>query len=288
MIPFLFVATHTLSYAGQTVSIHCDDEACLRFLAFLFHDLPTICQQQEPVIALERARDQRAETYLVKKNGELVGGNRLGVGLAALVFDTVITVLLENNAGGLALHAGAVAHGDQVILLPGQSGAGKSTFTAWMVASGSAYLTDELVFFSSDHSGRMLPFTRPLCIKPGAVPVARKMIRDAGLAPMEDNEGMIIPHRAINPWFTPILAAPSLIVFPTYQQGSPSTVESVSTAKCIAMLMGCNVNGRNLAGHGFAEATRLAKSTQAFRVRYSYFDDLSTVLNPLLRSLGSK
>ncbi|MDY0042758.1 MAG: hypothetical protein RBS57_20800 [Desulforhabdus sp.] len=265
--------------------MHCDDTAALRFLSFLFHDVSSNCQQSVPVTVLELMKTGQAATYLLKENGEVRGSGCLGVGLAALLFDVVITALLKNNAGGLALHAGAVAHGGETILLPGQSGAGKSTLTAWMVAHGFSYLTDELVFFPSDPPGCMLPFTRPLCIKPGAVPVIKQWIQDTNLATLADDQGLIMPHRAVNAQFIPHNTAPALILFPAFRNGSTCRLDRLSPAKTIALLMGCNVNGRNLAGHGFSEATRLAKSAPAYRVVYGCCDDLTSVLSPLFPTL---
>ncbi len=273
-----------VSFAGRAVSIRCGDRAALQFINFLFQDLSgdgTAC----PETSLTLRPSPEAGGYLLEGDGTVFGGGPLGVGLAALLFDAVITGLIERNAEGLALHAGAVASYGKVVLLPGVSGAGKSTLTAWLVAQGYSYLTDELVFFADDLPARMLAFTRPLCIKSGAAPVVRPLIRTEVPAVLEDDQGLIVPHRAVNPEFAPIASLPALILFPAYQPGLPITVERVSTAKTIALLMGCNVNGRNLLNHGFARVTRLARSAPAHRVLYSRFEELATALPELLAGL---
>ena len=89
------MTTHTLAYAGQSVSMHRDDTAALRFLSFLFHDVSSNCQQSVPVTVLELMKTGQAATYLLKENGEVRGSGCLGVGLAALLFDVVIAALLE-------------------------------------------------------------------------------------------------------------------------------------------------------------------------------------------------
>lgn len=272
---------YILSFAGRAVSIRCGDRAARQFIDFLFHDLNgdgTAC----PETTLTLRPDREAKGYQLEGNGAILGSGTLGVGLAALLFDAVIAGLLERNAEGLALHAGAVASGGKVILLPGVSGAGKSTLTTWLVAQGCSYLTDELVFFADALPEQMLAFTRPLCIKPGAAPVVRPLIPTDAPAALEDAQGLIVPHRAVNPEFAPVASRPALILFPAYQPGTPITVERISTARAIALLMGCNVNGRNLAGHGFARVTRLASSAPACRVAYSRFEDLAAVLPKLL------
>ncbi len=270
-----------ISFAGRAVSIRCDDGAARQFIDSLFHDLAgdeTAC----PDTTLTLGPDLETGGYQLAGEGTILGGGPLGVGLAALLFDAVIAGLLERNAEGLALHAGAVASHDKVVLLPGVSGAGKSTITAWLVAQGCSYLTDELVFFGDDLPARMLAFTRPLCIKPGAAQVVRPLIRTDVPAALADEQGLIVPHRAVNPAFAPVAALPALILFPAYHPETPITVERISTARTIALLMGCNVNGRNLVNHGFSRVTRLASSAPAHRVVYSRFEDLAAVLPQLL------
>lgn len=275
----------TISFAGRTVSICCGDRAAQQFIDFLFHDVYGD-GTAPPETILTLRPDREAGGYLLEGDGTILGGGPLGVGLAALLFDAVIAGLLERNAEGLALHAGAVARSGKVILLPGQSGAGKSTLTAWLVAQGYSYLTDELVFLGDDLPAGMLAFTRPLCIKPGAAPVVRPLISSDALAALADDQGLMVPHRAVNPEFAPVASLPALILFPAFRAGTPITVERISTAKAIALLMGCNVNGRNLVGHGFALVARLARSAPALRVVYSRFEDLAALLPQLLAGSG--
>src|SRR5262249_27006149 len=57
----------------------------------------------------------------------------------------VVHALITDLNSGVALHSGAVLFGDQGILLPGATGAGKSSLTAWLADRGFSYLTDECV-----------------------------------------------------------------------------------------------------------------------------------------------
>lgn len=279
---------YTVSFAGRTVAIRCGNSAALQFIDFLFHDLTEEgVEAVAPETTLTLGPNHDGGEYRLEGNGMLLGAGLLGVGLAAVLFDAVIAGLLERNAEGLALHAGAVASGGRVILLPGQSGAGKSTLTTWLVAQGCAYLTDELVYFDDALPTRMQSFTRPLCIKPNAASVVKPLIRTDLPPALADAQGLIVPHQALNPAITPVDALPALILFPAYEPGIEIAVERVSTAKTIALLMGCNVNGRNLVGHGFARVTRLAVATPAHRIAYSRFDDLAAILPQLLAESGA-
>ena len=46
--------------------------------------------------------------------------------------------------------------------------------------------------------------------------------------------------------------------------------------------MECLVNARNLNGHGFNEATRLAREVPAYRLTYSSFSQLGNRLEEIL------
>ena len=49
--------------------------------------------------------------------------------------------------------------------------------------------------------------------------------------------------------------------------------------------MTCNVNGRNLDGHGFPLVARIARTVPAVRVVYSSFHGLGELLDQLLATL---
>jgi hypothetical protein len=45
--------------------------------------------------------------------------------------------------------------------------------------------------------------------------------------------------------------------------------------------MECLANGRNLAGHGFPEVTRIARSVPAYQLVYSRFEQLDSYIEEL-------
>ena len=56
-------------------------------------------------------------------------------------------------------------------------------------------------------------------------------------------------------------------------------------ARASALLMTCNVNGRNLDGHGFPLVARIARTVPAIRLVYSSFHGLGELLDQLLATL---
>ncbi len=80
----------------------------------------------------------------------------------------VLEADLRLNAAAAAtrrvfVHAGVVAHRGRAIVLPGRSGAGKTTLVAALVRAGATYYSDE--FAVLDGRGRVYPFAKPLSLR---------------------------------------------------------------------------------------------------------------------------
>lgn len=270
-----------VAFAGQVVLIRYRGEAMACFLSLLFADLHGEAGGHPEHILTITAAD-RADLPGVDDGDLLCCPGVPGVAFAAALFDRVIFHLLDRNAKGVALHAGAVAHGRHLLLLPGHSGAGKSTLVAWLTALGFAYLTDELIFLPLS-TGAVQAFTRPLCIKPGGKESVKGLLA-AGAASrtVEDGHGMIVPHRALNPTAQPQVTQPSILLFPTFQPGARPNLTPISPAQAGAGLIACNVNGRNLPEHGFSRLMDLARATRAYRLTFGNFTGLDQAIDSLL------
>lgn len=272
----------TVAFAGLNVLLRHDHDDAERFLRFLFGDLIGFGTCRERIVdILEHDGKGR---FLLASADVIHYSGPLGVGFAAALYDLVIHQLLNTNCSGVALHAGALVRTGRVMLLPGASGAGKSTLTAWLAAQeGITSLTDELVLVS-DGGGDLLltPFTRPLCLKPGSRDIVKTFLPRAALADsLEDEQGLMVPHRTINASVPPSHLVPGQLLFPVFSPGATLALEPLSPARVLPLLISCDVNGRNLADHGFNLLTRLARSTSARRLVFSSFDGLDTLLNDL-------
>lgn len=278
---------YVIEFAGMSVAIRYELAEDLAVLDFLFADLQGQSAGSVGAVLEISQPDREKNCTIFGADGEPLFYGKQGVTFAAILFDQVIYHLLYTRKNGVALHAGAVSHLGMTILLPGKSGAGKSSVTAWMIAHGFAYLTDELVFLPGDGSGRVIPFPRPLCIKTGSVAVIKKMLpENLHGAIWEDASGAMIPHRLLHPDFTLTTSPPVLFLFPEYQKGSQLHVEKVSGARTSALLMTCDVNGRNLIDHGFRQLAGLARSVPAWRITYSSFADFNAVVLDLLPKMA--
>jgi hypothetical protein len=271
-----------VAFAGLNILLRHDHDDADRFLHFLFGDLIGFGGSSERTVDI--LEHERKGWFLLVSADVTHYTGPLGVGFAAALYDVVIHQLLNSNCSGVALHAGALVRNGRVMLLPGASGAGKSTLTAWLAAKdGITCLTDELVLVSEEGGGLVLtPFTRPLCLKPGSRDVVKTFLPRAALADsLEDQQGLMVPLRRINAIVPPLHLVPSQLLFPFFRPGVPCALEPLSPARVLPLLFSCDVNGRNLADHGFSLLTRLARSTSAHRLVFSSFDGLDTVLNDL-------
>lgn len=304
---------YSVDFAGLSVLISCDNGEALEFLDFLFGDLHgstrdsslgtslhavdtaadttatlTISLTEEFSEGTSKNLSERGEEYtLTDSSSKPLFTGCLDVQFAAVLFDQIIFHLLDRRKDGIALHSGAVVSQKGTILLPGQSGSGKSTVSAWLTSEHCScrcsYLTDELIFLPDNNPDSLIPFPRPFCIKAGATAAIRAIMPENGEEQMlADKHGVLVPHRLLNPDFS-LLAPPppSLLIFPVYQADAPLQIEKISVARTSALLMTCNVNARNLADHGFQQLVQLARSIPAYRIVYSSFAEFNEQLPDL-------
>jgi hypothetical protein len=275
--------TFTVAFAGSSVDFSCDSAEPMEFLSLLFADIATPDGSEAVRTRFLLEADSNGDDYLLSADSSPVHRGPLDTQFAAHLYDTVIFHLLNENHGGIALHAGAVVCDDRTVLLPGQSGAGKSTLTAWLASRDCSYLTDELVYFNLEAPYRTTYFSRPLCLKTGSLHLLDHLINKRTSADIvQDRHGAIIPHRLINPEFRPTQTPPALVILPGWQAGASPDVETISTARLTTLLMGCHANARNLTDHGFKQILEIARRVRAYRLTYDDLQDAEMLIDQVL------
>ena len=283
---------YSVDFAGASVAVHYPDNDTLDFLDLLFRDLytPVTDSSPDPAGILMITTD-KGEKYILSDSSRSFFTGTLSVHFAAALFDQVIFHLLNRLQGRVALHSGAVVYKEGTVLLPGPSGSGKSTVSAWLSSERCScpcsYLSDELVVLPENDAGSsVIPFPRPLCLKPGALAALREIIPESEQI-LADRYGAIVPHRLLN-HCSSLLAPPrcTLILFPIYQTGARLHIEEISPARTSALLMACNVNARNLPDHGFRRLVQLARSAPAFQIVYSSFSEFNEFLPDLFAQVS--
>ena len=99
-----------------------------------------------------------------------------GADLALVEGDTTVAMRqlsVEINRTALhlnsdvALHAGVVVTpGGHTVVLPGDSGSGKSTIVAALVRAGCAYVSDEGLVLRRAGAGQIVPYPKPIALSP--------------------------------------------------------------------------------------------------------------------------
>jgi hypothetical protein len=101
------------------------------------------------------------------------------------------------------VHAGVVEHRGKAIVLPGRSGAGKTTLVAALVRAGATYYSDE--FAVLDGRGRVYPFAKPLSLRDPATGEARSVTAEelgavSGTRPLRAGLVVLSSYRAGARW----------------------------------------------------------------------------------------
>jgi len=186
--------------------------------------------------------------------------------LALALLELTVLALVEGSRRGLLLHAGAVAADGKVLLLPGASGAGKTTLTAWLIGRGFEYLTDELVFLR-DRSLLCEAFRRALNVKQReGVALAGILKLDARANALKTPEGYLV---AAPRWRAGAGAARlRTILFPRFHPGAEFSLRALPPGECGLRLMSILVNTRLRHDRGFGAVTYLARACPAYSLSY--------------------
>lgn len=103
-------------------------------------------------------RRRRVSGLSVRLDGQVIA-HGLSQAQALDVFESELQLSVARLARPeVFVHAGVVAVDGRAILLPGRSGAGKTTLVRALVAAGATYYSDEYAVL--DHEGRVHPYAR--------------------------------------------------------------------------------------------------------------------------------
>ena len=197
--------------------------------------------------------------------------------------DRIVFHIADQASGSHCLHAAAVSHHANALVIPANSGAGKSTFTSWLVANGFDYITDELIIVDADQ--KIDGLARPIQIKAHGI---------AAIEPLLKIPEAIYPGKLANA--VPVTALGGntselaqhrlgLMIFPRYKKGAPYSFEKLSSAQAGMNLMANHVNARNLEGHGFRAMMAMIRATPCYALEYGGFDSLPSDFAAELKAL---
>jgi hypothetical protein len=284
--------TRLITFGGSTIAVVYNGSQPATIIDFLFRYLPPELNSRRPHITFHLLTDEGSGQLTLRREDTLIYTGDSLARAAELLQSQVCYHLADRSQGGVLLHAAALAWQGWGLILPGATGAGKSTLTAWLLTQGFDYLTDELVFIPTG-SETMQAFTRPLNLKRPARPIWRNLVT-----------GSIWPELVLTDLamdlVLPDLLQPAvkqtskiieisevcwplrLIVFPRYRPDDEFSLSPLSKAQATKALLEGLVNARNLPEHGLPEAVRLARAIPAYQMSYSDFAQIGLQLERLL------
>jgi HprK-related kinase A len=153
--------------------------------------------------------------------------------------------VIARRSDFLLIHAAVLARDGRGVVVAGNSGAGKSTLAAGLLARGWDYLGDE---FALIHPVTLAahPYPKPLCLKAGAFPVARRL----GL-PVAGRRHYVKAFKGrvayVTPWRRAGATPPrpcrvDLVLLPRFVAGATPRLFEIARARAAFALAGQTIN----------------------------------------------
>mgnify|MGYP003921094365 FL=1 len=256
--------------AGVVISIHLKSKAAQEFLGPIVDGLHAT--QVSSVRDIQLVVDGEAGDWTLTDHEDNFERKLKLDGDLIYHFTDRIVFHVANNAKDVhCIHAAAVAYKDGVIVVPAHSGAGKSTFTTWLVANGFDYITDELILIDKDL--KIDGIGRPIQIKANGIEAITPLLTNNNYA--RGNMANAVPvaclgGKIVEPGSNRLAA----FVFPRFERDSGFSFAQLSSAEAGLNLMNNHVNARNLEDHGFRAMMGLIRTTPRYSLKYGGFADL--------------
>ena len=184
------------------------------------------------------------------------------------------------SASGLhtVIHSAVVEREGRALVLPGQTGSGKSTLCAALAHAGWRLLSDELTIVSQS-DGRVQAVPRPISLKGASIDLIGRHypLADMTLAVDDTHKGSIAYARAASDAVAAgQQSAPiGFVVFPRFIAGTELAFEPLSRAATLTELMKNTFNVGLLGADGFEALACAITHAKCYAVEYG---DLSSIL----------
>ena len=235
-------------FAGNTVRFNSDHAGILKTLGTHFK----YCLGEDgPVVANYEITTLSETDFSVSINGsDLFFKINHDQALWLLMQDS-LAQLNGASRSGIIFHAAALSHLDDGLILCGQSGCGKSSLAAWLVANGLQYLTDEVIVFPFDGE-EISGLCRSIILKPGSSFIWQHWlgkVESDGFLQFEDGSVWITPT-LLNVHAVRDRVTPRLLIFPRYSPEAQFNVQRLTSADTLFRLLQGLVNARNFPDGG--------------------------------------
>lgn len=270
-----------LSFGDSSIEIVTHSDETRDMVDMLFKGVPS--EGTHPAHArLEISQDRNGCYRLSRDDKQIYEGDSLSA-LANSLMDTSIYNLADKCSSGMLFHAACLSWKGRGVILPAQSGHGKTTLSAWLLSNGFDYLTDELVYMPLNTLQAMC-FGRPLNVKYGSREIIDELLGDNrdDSSIIEGPVAMLVPPQLVRADNQPVEPSVSMIFFPQFRADTEFSLEKLSPAQTGMSMMACLVNARNLPGDGFKATVDLARKVPAYSITYPDFDGVLGTITGLL------
>jgi hypothetical protein len=190
----------------------------------------------------------------------------------------------------LLFHAGAVARGGALLVLPARAGSGKTTLVAGLLKRGCRYLTDEMLILSP-RTLRAIPFPRPLNLKRGSLSLFPRLGPE--LEPVRPGElrnpRAHIHHLRVKPRFrqrVPLAARRRIFLFPAWRRDAPARLQTLSRVEAIRSLASVCYNHFLYGARFLALCERLTRGALCARLEYGRLQSALRLIDHRVLRLG--
>ena len=158
--------------------------------------------------------------------------------IGPLVKSAFLNLAIRASDFILHLHAGVVGRDGRCILLPAESGSGKSSMTAALVHAGLGYYSDEIALIESG-SFRVRPVPLATCVKDSGWPLMSRYYPEIDTLPKHRRyDGKLV--RYLPPRREAVQTMPAVvshIFFPQYIAGEVTRIEPLARTAALARLL---------------------------------------------------
>jgi HprK-related kinase A len=261
-------------------------------LALLYHDFPagdgdgladfhvTVRRPAGP-LGLRRWWRQQALVYL----DDARPFEPLPLNMAVPLLEWSINWCAATRANQyVMIHAAVLEREGRALVLPGVTGAGKSTLCAGLALRGWRLFSDEFALIRPA-DGQVEPWPRPISLKNASIEVIRRWAPDARLStPVPNtNKGTVAhmrpPVESVTRAGEP--AMPAWIVFPLFARDTTPQLVPLPRARAFFKLADCSFNYQSLGLRGFTTLSRMIDGCDAYEFTYSSLDDAVRLLGAL-------
>lgn len=221
----------------------------VRISAPLADDLVPLVRSAFEGLAVSRPANHRYVLTAATGDGRdmvIIQRDGTSLGSPVRIDDLFVALTTDLNACAIAsrpsrliLHSGAVSIRGRAILLPGISGAGKTTLTAALLSVGCDYLTDEAASVDLD-TLMVEPYAKPLSLD-------RSSCNALDIDASEWTGRGVVPPSFFHRLNPPTAAKAAVIVFPRFEPGVRSSMKPLTRAEALVELAN---NSFNFVHHG--------------------------------------